>query len=145
MENQEIAYLIKKLDNAIMKEIIKEMGEITHKPPGPLQCEIARYLITHQKEEVFQKDLENHLKVNRSTLSGILKTMEKNNMLISIAYNKDARMKKIELTAKTKEMHKRFQKGFSNIQKSLVKEIKETDLDNFYKVLNQINKNLETK
>jgi DNA-binding MarR family transcriptional regulator len=145
MQEKEIAYLIKNLDNAIMRKIIHEMGEMKHKPPGPIQGAIARYLMIHENEDVYQRDLEHHLQVNRSTLSGILRTMEKNNMIISIASEKDARMKKIELTPRAKEVRAKFQKGFANIQKELINGIEEPDLKNFYKVLKQISINVENK
>ena len=51
------------------------------------------------------KDLEKAIKLRRATISGVLKTMEKKNLITRVISSKDARVKKIILSDKTKKMY----------------------------------------
>ena len=48
---------------------------------SPVQLKILHYLLMHSKDIVFQRDIEKAIDYRRSTTSGILNTMEKNNLI----------------------------------------------------------------
>lgn len=67
---------------------------------------ILGFLLEHQQEKIYQKDLEKAFDVRRSTMSEILNIMEDNGLIMRITDSNDARLKEIVLTEKGSSMHK---------------------------------------
>lgn len=137
---ESIGYEIKSLDNMIQRFIIKEAKNKNSLLITPVQAHIIKYLIDNEK--VYQRDLENVFKFRRSTVSGILKTMEKNNLIKRIDTIEDARMKQIVLTDFGEN---KFKSAFNRIkifENKLRENIDEKDLENFFKVIKKIKNNL---
>ena len=68
--------------------------------------QILHYIISRQKEKVYQKDIGIALNLRRATLSEILKTMEKNDLIFRIQDKTDTRKKEIILSDTAKEIFK---------------------------------------
>ena len=56
---------------------------------------VVAYLSEHEGEDVFQRDLEEEFSIRRSTATGILQLMEKNDLIIRQPVSYDARLKKL--------------------------------------------------
>ncbi len=107
----------------------------------PVQCEILNYLITNQI--IYQKDIESKLNIRRSTISGVLHTMEKNG-LIKKEYNKsDARVNKIIITKKGMDINNTLKEKLKFINDIAFFNIGDDEVNNFYNTINKIIKNLE--
>lgn len=107
----------------------------------PVQCEILNYLITNQI--IYQKDIESKLNIRRSTISGVLHTMEKNG-LIKKEYNKsDARVNKIIITKKGMDINNTLKEKLKFINDIVFFNIGDDEVNNFYNTINKIIKNLE--
>ena len=111
MENI-VLFKIKELDKKIVRTMLKENSDINIPPLTSTQIQILKYMIEHQNEDIYQKDLENILNLRRATVSGVLQTMEKNNLIKREIYENDIRVKKIILNEKTKNI---FQKNKQKI------------------------------
>ena len=94
-------------------------------------------------KDIFQKDFESEFSIRRSTASSILKTMEQNGFVERISVPYDARLKKIVLTEKAVEMHKKETKKIEIIENTLKKGITNDELIAFYNVVDKIKANLE--
>lgn len=72
----------KKLDVDISRKLfsIAKENKISFYP-SPLQAKITKYLIENNKREVYQKELEEVFEVRKATISGVLFTMEKNEVI----------------------------------------------------------------
>lgn len=66
---------------------------------------IISYLYHHRDEDVYQKDIENAFSIARSTVTSILKLMEKKNYITRQSVESDARLKKLVLTETGVELH----------------------------------------
>lgn len=134
-----ICFEIKIIDNLIMRKIIKsnnlEKGLI---PPG--QGRIIKYLVDHQDNDVYQKDLEKEMLLRKSTLSGILDTMEKNEL---IKRENIGKSNKIVLLPKSIYFSDKVKEKINNFEKEIEKGISSQELVLFMNVLNKIKKNLE--
>lgn len=108
-----------------------------------MQRWVIGYLSEHEGNDVFQRDLEEEFSVRRSTATGILQLMEKNDLITREAVSHDARLKKIVLTPKAIEIQKMITEGIIEHEKMLCEGISQDDLDVFFKVMKQIKKNLE--
>ena len=95
-------------------------------------------------DEVYQRDLENVFSLKRATISGVLQTMEKNGLISRVVDDTDTRKKKILLQEKTKEIFLQGKAKIEEIEQILLQNISEKELENFWKTLNQMKKNMES-
>lgn len=137
---ESICYEIKSLDNMIQRFIIKEAKSKNSLLITPVQAHIIKYL--YDNEKVYQRDLEMVFKFRRSTASGILKTMEKKNLIKRISTKEDARIKQIILTDFGESKFKNALKHIQIFENMLRENIDEKDLDSFSKVIKEIKNNL---
>lgn len=72
---------------------------------------IIGYLYDHRSSDVFQKDIESNFSIARSTVTNILKLMEKKGYINRKSVDSDARLKKLELTVKGIEIHTKIEKA----------------------------------
>ena len=138
-----VGFEIKTVHNLLKRDfeslpIQKEMKNIT-----AMQKWIIGYLSDNDKKDIFQRDLEEEFSVRRSTATGILQLMEKNDLITREAVPHDARLKKLVLTPKAIEIGKMITEGIIEHEKMLCEGISQEDLDVFFKVMKQVKTNLE--
>lgn len=142
MNDKSISLKIKKIDSLIVRKIISYNKNPINQL-SPAQIVIIKYLIKNKNNIVYQKDIEKKLGLRKSTISGILSTMIKNNIITRTESANDLRSKEIKLTDKGLELDKKMKKKAIEFEKLLQSNIDPKDLEIFYKVTNQIQKNLE--
>lgn len=103
---------------------------------------IIDYISEHEGKDVFQKDLEEEFSIRRSTATGILQLMEKNDLIMRKSVSHDARLKKLVLTPKALEIQHEIREEIKAHDKKLSRGISEDDLEVFFKVMKKIRKNL---
>ena len=96
----------------------------------------------HKEEVIYQRDLEKKFDLKRSTISGIIDTMEKNNLVKRIDSKEDLRLKQLVLTNMALNKINVLVDKIVKFDKSLEKNISKKDLDTFYKVTEQIKNNI---
>jgi len=106
------------------------------------QIFIIGYLIENKDQKTYQKDLEQTLNLRRSTLNGILKTMEKNNIIKKIDAKNDGRSKEVFLTKDAKEKYKIISKLIKNQEDKLTNGITISELHTFFNVIDKIKNNI---
>lgn len=141
MENI-VLFKIKELDKKIVRTMLKENSDINIPPLTSTQIQILKYMIEHQNENIYQKDLENVLNLRRATVSGVLQTMEKNNLIKREIYENDVRVKKIILNEKTKNIFLKNKQKIDEIEKNIIKNISKKDLDKFTQIIDKLITNL---
>ena len=67
---------------------------------------VIGYLYDNRDHDVYQRDLETQFSIRRSTATGILQLMEKNELILREPVESDARLKKLVLTEKALDIHK---------------------------------------
>lgn len=141
--DKKLAEELKKLEIEIAQKlfsIAKEKG--IPAPPSPLQGRILDFLFKNQDREVNQKDIEVNLGVSKATISGALNAMEKNNLIKRITSIKDSRSKQIIATEESKVTNDCLKVIFDDLNKKLVKDISEEELNAFYSTMNKLSRNL---
>ena len=91
----------------------------------------------------FQKDLEKHFDLKRSSISLMLNNMEKNDLIQRVPVAEDARLKKIILTEKALLLNKNISNAIDSIENKLSDSLTLEEINTFYKVLDKIRNNLE--
>ncbi len=132
---------IKKLNNEIMRSKINTDFEIL-KHMNFSQVQILKYILDkmEESEDIYQKDLESALNIRKSTVSGILDTMEKNNII-----------KRQHISGKTKvilsdcalEKHAEIINNLKMLESRITYGIHKEDLEIFYKVVDQMRENIK--
>ncbi len=142
----DIGYSIKMLNNVLKRRIanIKVITD-TDRLTG-MHSWIIGYIYNQSNTEgVLQRDLEEKFTIRRSTATGILKLMEKNDLIKREAVDYDARLKKITLTPKAIAIHEEIMSEFMKVEEELTQGITEEELEVFVAVLNKMKNNLEEK
>lgn len=142
MRNNEIGFEIKALNNLIKRrvEMSETMEEVEHLTG--VHGFVIGYISDHDDEDIFQRDIEEKFEIRRSTATGIINLMEKNGLIIREKVDYDARLKKLVLTDKAREINKLVEDDISRIEKTITKGIDEADLEIFCRVVNKMKDNL---
>lgn len=143
MEQNSILYELKEINMLLTRTALKEAKKNNHPPMSPPQVRIINYLLRQKKEKVYQKDLEKLLGLRRSTISGILQTMEKNKIIKRVGIEEDARIKQIILTEEAIKKDKEFKKSIQSIEKRLAQKISKKELALFFKLTAQMKENIK--
>ena len=93
--------------------------------------------------ETYQKDVEHEFKINRSTATGLLQNMEKLGYIYREVSEVDSRMKRIVLTDKAVELHKKVILTFEEIENKLLLGFSEEEKETLLSFLLRLEKNLE--
>lgn len=137
-----ILYKIKDLDMEILRLIVNNDDGKNICSLSPSQMKIIAYIF-NKDGEVYQRDLEKDLNLRRATLSGVLNTMEKNNLLIRISSDKDARSKRIILNEKTKEIFSKKREKLIEVENILIRGIEEKELNKFLNTIDKMKNNIK--
>lgn len=137
---EEISHTVKILSNEIGRCV--RCGNDT---PGVTHMHgwMIGYLYDKSREhDIFQRDIENDFNIRRSTVTGMLKLMEKNGMITRTSVPYDARLKKIELTPCAIQMHEQIRKNLEIIEKQLRKNLSDEEIEQFLATANKIRENI---
>lgn len=137
-----ILFKLKDLDKMIVRSLLDQ--EKLELLPSPTQMQIIEYII-NSDEEVLQCDLEKAIKLRRATISGVLKTMEKKNLITRVISSKDARVKKIILSDKTKKMYLESKAKLEALEELITSNISDNEINIFLEVMNRMQENLMKK
>jgi len=141
--NVSIGHEIKVLSNLIKRHICNchvrgSCGNLTE-----IQGLIIRYLHSNMSKDVFQKDIEEKFTIRRSTVTGVLQSMERNGYIIRETVPYDARLKKIVLTEKAINLHDQVMLEIEEFEKRITRNVSEEELEIFIQILNKFKRNLK--
>ena len=135
--------------------VIRHLYHIMDRNFGSCRCQkdgttayhgrIIGYLYGHRDTDVFQRDIENHFGIRRSTVTKVLQAMESNGLITRTAVLSDARLKKLTLTEKAIDMHGHFREEIDNFEKTLSEGLTEEELESFFRITEKIYNNLLEK
>ncbi len=146
MEDKNIFNSIKELEKGIVRKIMSETShDEMFSKPSIAQMQIIKYILKHDGKTIYQRDLEEVFNLRRATISGILKTMEKNNVIIRVCDPNDARGKIVILSDDAKKFFKEKETLFKKIETVLKKDISKEELETFYKVILKMRDNINRK
>lgn len=138
-----ILYEIKSLEQLIIKEILFKNNNKNLKYLSPTTMKIIEYIVKNENKKIYQKDLEDILKLSRATISEVLKTMEKNDMIKRFTSKNDTRRKEIKLSKTTKEFYEINKRKIIELEKTITKNISKNELKTFNIVINKMKENIQ--
>ena len=135
-----VLYKIKDLDLRILRMIQSDGNRLCDRLT-PSQIRIITYL--WENKVVYQKDIEKSLNLSRATISGILSTMEKNNIISRCVSECDLRSKEIVLNEDIKKIFDSKRVIMENIENIIISGIPKKDMDVFFSVIDKMNNNID--
>lgn len=103
---------------------------------------IIGYLADNELQDVFQKNIEDHFTITRSTASKVLSLMEQKGLIQRQSVAQDARLKKIVLTEKALEIHKIMAEDALKMERTLVHGFEEEEIETLLVYLKKMKQNI---
>ena len=138
-----VAYELRSISNLIKRYIYRSAVNANCDQYSEVQGMIIGYLSKNKEKDVFQKDIEEIFTIRRSTVTGILQSMEKNNLIIRENVPYDARLKKIVLTDLGEKINIHIIREMRKFEETITKGVSDEELDMFVQVLNKFKNNIQ--
>lgn len=103
---------------------------------------LLRYLYENQERDVFQRDIEKAFSISRSSVTVTLQLMEKNVLIRRESVAQDARLKRIVLTQKARDLHRQIEADILAFESNLARGISEEEQEVFLRVAKKMQENL---
>ena len=81
--------------------------------------------------------------VRRSTVTGILKGMEKKGLIQRLSVEEDARLKRIVLTSQAKSLHREVEMAVARMEEIALRGLSEAEIEVFLEILEKMKANLQ--
>ena len=137
-----IGYQVKTLNNMITKKIIAYSSESEIDEVTVMHGWILGYLYDNRDKEIFQKDIEKEFEINKSTVTCIIKLMEKKGYIQRQSVEYDGRLKKVKLTEMGEKSHIEAVRSIKKVEEILRQDIPDEELGNFFNTINKLKSNI---
>jgi DNA-binding MarR family transcriptional regulator len=107
------------------------------------QLRVLAFVSKRKENFVYQRDLESVFQIRRSSVAGILKNMEKSGILIREDSMEDARVKRILLTDKGKELDRDLRHFLHSLEEDMLCGFSDEEKESLRSMLLRMNENLE--
>lgn len=124
-------YLRERLDK-------RDLGSVTG-----IQGMIIGYLYDNANEhEIFQRDIEREFHIRRSTVTGILKSMEASGLVTRESVDYDARLKRLRLTPKAITIHRIVIEELNQVEDKLRTGLSDDEIEIFLRIIDRMKQNI---
>ncbi|MBQ1503926.1 MAG: MarR family transcriptional regulator [Oscillospiraceae bacterium] len=110
-----------------------------------MQGWVVGYIYDHRDRDIFQRDLESVFSVRRSTMTNMLKLLEKNGFITRESVEHDARLKKILLTPKAILNHEHVIANLKTTEEKLCEGLTQEEIETFLRIIRKIERNLDSE
>ncbi len=133
--NGEIPFLVRAIHNQIKTVISRGDPGTDKRPQSQLQGGILGY--------IYHKDLEREFGISGATASNTLQVMEKNGLVIRRIQEKDARLKRIQLTEEAAVGHARMESYMRTLESRMLEGMTEGEVAELTRLLHFLKGNLD--
>lgn len=145
MEHRDkIGFQVRTLSNLLRRQVDQTAFKGDEKPPTGVQRWAIGYLYENRDKDIFQRDLQERFSIRRSTVTGMLKLLEKNGYITRTSVESDARLKKITLTQKSVEMHEQIIHGINTVEEKISLGLTQEEKETFLALCEKIRANIES-
>ena len=138
-----VSFSLQATSHQVKRLMAAKMSDILDDNSNMMQSRIVGYIYNRKEEDVFQKDIEELLKIRRSTATGMLNTLEKKGLIHRQPVSYDARLKKLVITPEGIAFSEKAVKCIHDVENQVRSGLTEEEIDAFFNVLNKIKKNIE--
>ncbi len=142
-EKRKIAFVLRAIQNQIKLIIRYTLPKCEKGPRSQLQGGILGYLYHHQEQPVYQRDLEKEFRISRATATNTLQVMEREGLIMRRALDRDARLKRIQMTEEAVQGHRRMEAHMEMMENCITKGMTEEEVRQLSRLLGMVMRNLE--
>lgn len=136
-----IGYKIRLIHNQVHRTMEAKRMENEGNLTG-VQSWAIGFLHQNMGRDIYQKDMEAEFSISRATASNMLASMERRGLIERVAVEHDARLKKIVLTGKAKQIVTKADEDMREMEARITKGMSKQDVEMFHKLLNQVMQNI---
>ncbi len=96
------------------------------------------YISDYEDDEIFQKDIENFLRIRRSSVSSLLNNLEKRKLIVRTPVPEDARLKKVTLTEMGNELCRSIEEFHEEIERFMKTVLNVQEWEIFEQILTKL-------
>ena len=146
MEKQDIGIMLRLLNNSVRRFV--DRSSKCKREIDNLTCSngwIIGYLRQAESEgrEVFQRDFEEEFGITRSTASKVMILLEKKGIISRVPVASDARLKKVVLTDRSRELARLMDEDAQRIEAALSEGFSPQELETLYSYFDRLQTNIE--
>lgn len=135
---------IKAIVNRMSRRLKGEAWDINEKTPSSAQKHTIAYLYEHQSDgDLFQRDVEKFLSIQRPTATRMLKHMEREGLIKRENVEYDGRLKKLALTSKAVSLYNDIFDEINHVEEEMTRGLTEEEKAEFLRIARKIRNNLE--
>lgn len=103
---------------------------------------IIGFLGENEGRDIYQKDIEDHFTIAKSTVSKVLGLMEEKEFIQRLPVKEDARLKKIVLTKKSWEIYELMAENKKEMERCLLRGFTDDEVKDLGEYLNRMKENI---
>lgn len=138
-----IGYEVRTLDNLLYRNMLAQMSRRGIDELTMMHGWVIGYLYHNQDTDIFQKNLEEEFCIGRSTVTNILKLMEKKEYLRRESIPSDARLKKLVLTEKGIRLFEESDKLVRDMEEQMEQVLSPEELKSFIDTARKLKRELK--
>ena len=143
-QQRAIGFEIKCLSNMIRRKLDTTFSSPEFDGLTGAQNAMMGYIMDHEEtQDIFQKDIEEEFNIRRSSATVMLQGLEQRGYIRRTQTEKDARLKKIELTEKARKLQKRVRSEIDRFHEQLEKDLSKEEKEEFFRLSDKIKSNLK--
>ena len=143
-QQRAIGFEIKCVSNMIRRKLDTTFSSPEFDGLTGTQNAMMGYIMDHEEtQDIFQKDIEEEFNIRRSSATVMLQGLEQRGYIRRTQIEKDARLKKIELTEKARKLQKRVRSEIDRFHEQLEKDLSKEEKEEFLRLLDKIKSNLK--
>lgn len=145
-ETNTIGVRFRMINNAVRRYV--DRNSAVKKEMDNLTCSNGWIIghLSHMEDlgrDVYQRDFETDFGITRSTVSKVLKLLEKKGLIERVSVSHDGRMKKIVLTERSREIGRNMRGEYEKMEHQLAKGFSREELETLSGFLDRIRANLD--
>ncbi|MCI9136611.1 MAG: MarR family transcriptional regulator [Lachnospiraceae bacterium] len=138
-----LGFLIKTLDNLFFRNMLAyEINQEYADEVTVMHGWILGFLYENSNRDIFQKDIEKEFSIARSTVTCIVKLMEKKGYICRESVESDARLKRLVLTERGRQIHEQHISHLDKLERQCRRNITEEEMQVFLTVAEKLKQNL---
>lgn len=143
-QQRAIGFEIKCLSNMIRRKLDTTFSAPEFDGLTGAQNAMMGYIMDHEEtQDIFQRDIEEEFNIRRSSATVMLQGLEQRGYIRRTQIEKDARLKKVELTEKARKLQKRVRAEIDQFHEQLEKDLSQEEKEEFFRLLDKIKSNLK--
>lgn len=138
-----VGYKIRLIHNQIHKDMeAKRQANEEEFALTSMQRWTVGFLKEHEKEEIYQRDIEAEFQVSRATASNMLSLMERKGLIERLSVEHDARLKQLVLTEQGRAIMERAESDVNEMEDRLMQGFSEDEVRQLCGMLDRVLENI---